>query len=61
MVYITAICAVAMHLVGRSTADLANNAGLHVGKKRSATHHFKSCRNSTWPFIKTLESDVKVV
>ncbi len=23
--------------------------------------HFKSCRNPTWPFIKTVESDVKVL
>ncbi len=23
--------------------------------------HFKSCRSPTWPFIKTVESDVKVL
>ncbi len=37
--------------------------GFHMGKKKKneVRHgHFKS-RNPTWPFIKTVESDVKVL
>ena len=30
-------------------------------KKQAQHSHFKSCRNQTWPFIKTVESDVKVL
>ncbi len=35
--------------------------GLHMVKNEVRHGHFKSCKNPTWPFIKTVESDVKVL
>ncbi len=39
---------------------MAMLARLQMGKKEVRHGHFKSCRRPTWPFIKTVESDVKV-
>ncbi len=36
--------------------------GLHMGKKNEVRRgQFKSCRSPTWPCIKSVESDVKVL
>ncbi len=43
------------------TPMLRTYIGLYMGKNEVRQGHFKSCRNPTWPFIKTVESDVKVL
>ncbi len=40
---------------------MSNTIGLYMGKNEVRHGHFKSCRNPMWPFIKTVEGDVKVL
>ncbi len=35
--------------------------GLYMGKNEVRHGHYKICRSPTWAFIKTVESDVKVL